>query len=64
MKVIKEGKLPGFKKRTLRGTCTNCGCVVEEEYEEKIIICAPVILCPTDGCCKPIFMFKKTPENL
>lgn len=64
MKVIKEGKLPGFKKRTLRGTCTNCVCIVEEDYEFLATIVIPTVACPTSGCNRPIYMLQKHPENL
>ena len=59
MKVIKEGKLPDVKKRTLRGTCTNCGCVVEEDYEWLVNMTIPTVMCPTSGCNKPIYMLHK-----
>lgn len=64
MKVIKEGKLPEIKKRTLRGTCTNCGCVVEEEYAFLLTMVIPTVVCPTSWCNKSIFMFQKHPEYL
>lgn len=65
MKVIKEGKLPEIKKRTLRGTCTNCGCVVEDDYYYCLTpVSNQTIACPTSWCYNPIYLLPKYPENI
>ena len=64
MKVVREGKLPGLKKHTLRGTCTNCGCIVEEDYEGLLSIIVPTVMCPTNGCNRSIYMLHKPTEDV
>lgn len=59
MRIIKEGELPQEHKVTLRGKCDNCGCVIEEEYGQRVVRSIPYVDCPTEGCNKSIFMLKK-----
>ena len=50
MKIIKEGRLPVTLTTVVRGTCNNCGCVVEDEKDTKLVRGFSVVSCPTYGC--------------
>lgn len=65
MKIIKEGKLPEPCKVVKVGTCTHCGCIVQEEYENRLtqLSGVAVVKCPTYGCPEDILMFGMLPQK-
>ena len=65
MKIIKQGKLPTPCKVVMEGTCTHCGCVVQEEYESRLIQLRGIakVKCPTYGCTEDILMFGMLPPT-
>lgn len=64
MKIIKQGKLPTPHKVILEGTCKHCGCIVQEEREDRLTKLRGVakVKCPTYGCPEDILMFGMLPQ--
>lgn len=64
MKIIKEGKLPAPCKVVMEGACRHCGCVVQEEMEDRLTKLRGVVKvkCPTYGCPEDILMFGILPQ--
>ena len=64
MKIIKEGKLPTPTKVLMEGTCSHCGCIVQQEYESSLLEARGIykVKCPTHGCKEYILMFTILPE--
>ena len=64
MKIIKEGKLPTPCKVVMEGTCTHCGCVVQEEhtvvFQKKMFVLEEK--CPTYGCLEYIALIGRNPQ--
>lgn len=65
MKIIKEGKLPKKVHPVLKGTCGNCGCVIECDPSEVSGVRGGIAYakCPTDGCDKHITVIPKMEDE-